>query len=130
MFGSTFKHTSRFFGTHFTQMKPQTAIRLLSSNHISQSISRTSLSISNLDIIPMAVQGLQISPVLGETGLSAPKEDPLKEAQKSLLEADYLDLQSILNKPLLGSVTNTRLVDELSMEQIAISTTWQKAPKN
>jgi hypothetical protein len=130
MFGSAFKHTSRFFGTHFTQMKPQTAMRLLSSNHISRSLSSMSLSMSNLDIIPMAVQGLQVSPVLGETGLSAPKEDPLKEAQKSLLESEYLELKSILNKPLLGSVSNTRLIDELSMEQIVISTTWLKTPQN
>jgi hypothetical protein len=111
-------------------MKPQTAMRLLGSNHINQSLSSISMSISNLDIIPMAVQGLQVSPVLGETGLSAPKEDPLKDVQKALLESDYLELQSILNKPLLGSVTNTRLADELCMEQIAISTTWLKTTKN
>ena len=59
----------------------------------------------------------------------SPKEDPLKEAQKALIESDYLEIQSLLSKPLLGSVTNTRLIDELSMEQIAISVVSKELPQ-
>lgn len=59
----------------------------------------------------------------------SPKEDPLKEAQKALIESDYLEIQSLLSKPLLGSVTNTRLIDELSMEQIAISVVCKELPQ-
>lgn len=84
------------------------------------------MSASTLDMIPLAVQGLQLNPLLGDGSLSSPKEDPLKEAQKALLEAEYMEVQSLLSRPLLGSVTNTRLVDELSMEQIVVSTIWLK----
>jgi hypothetical protein len=59
----------------------------------------------------------------------SPKEDPLKDVQKALIESDYLEIQSLLSKPLLGSVTNTRLIDELSMEQIAISVVWKELPQ-
>lgn len=55
MFGSAFKHTSRFFGTHFTQMKPNTALKLLNSSQINKSLNGITKSISTLDLIPLAV---------------------------------------------------------------------------
>ena len=129
MFGHAFKHTSKFFGTHFTQMNPNTATRLLNSNQINKSLNSISKCISSLDLIPLAIQGLQLNPLLGDSSLLSPKEDLLKEAQKALLESDYLETQGLLSKPLIGSVTNIRLIDELSMIQITTSTTWGQVPK-
>ena len=50
MFGNAFKNASRFFGTHFTQMNPNTILRLSPTQSFNFSLLRVEKLQQNLDL--------------------------------------------------------------------------------
>lgn len=70
-----------------------------------------------------------MSPILGESSLSGPKEDVLKLVPKGLVDSDLIEIQGLLNKPLVESLTNTKLIDEVKLEQIAWSSKRTLKPR-
>lgn len=130
MFGKTFKFTQKFFGTHFTQMHPQTIFHLLSGQGVNKSFSQILKKASNMDLIPMATQNLQLSPLLGESCLVGGKEDLLNQIEKSLLKISLIDIQGILNNPVIGCLGINRLASWSEMEKLISLQRWKTSDKN